>query len=242
MSAGGERPAVPDLAALGRGAWGTFVHGPSRPVLLRVLFAMATANDPSPIWVDLRGPDNAPDLGGPAELGWIPDHNLFIVSASDARPQDAMGNLALWTMIRSDEPDAAVSQLTDFLRLPSAVQEAVSRAGGAGARPMFVVANSDRVRDYYPRDARGVRPIIDAMIHSGVLPLFGSTSPPGAGRMAFDFVFEVRAAGLDEARAGVLFCEKAPPHSGFPEGSSHMLSSFPAIAAALDAQPSRATF
>lgn len=209
VSTSGAPPTL-DFRALAGGPWGTFVYGVSRPLVLRVVYAMAVANDPSPTWVAIRDPHGGRDPASPSELGWIPEDHLFIVSATDAKPQAAATNQALWTVVRSDEPHSVAASFTDFLRLPPAIQVAVSQVQSPRARPVFVIANSDRVRGYYPTEPAGVRPIIEAMLAAGLLPIFAAVGPPGEGRTAFDFVFEVDATDLDAWRSGALICHKAP--------------------------------
>ncbi len=205
-----------DFRALGTGAYGTFLYGESRPLVDRLGYAMARANDPNPTWVDIRDPQGASDVSSPSELGWVAEDHLFFVSPAEARPQDAEANMALWTVVRSDDPEATVGGLTDFLRLPPKVQVAVSRMDASAPRPVFVVANSDRVREYYPKEATGVRPIIDAMLQAGVLPIFAAVGAPGEGRAAFDFVFEVSSPHANDWRAGSLTCHKAPAGTPIP--------------------------
>ncbi|MCI4353569.1 MAG: hypothetical protein L3K14_09365 [Thermoplasmata archaeon] len=232
-----EQPHSLDLARLPGGPFGTFLYGPSRTVLLRVAFAFARANDSRPYWVDVRDPNEFLDPPGPVELGWIPDDHLFVVSRSEAKPQDAVSNLALWTVVRSDEPRSVIGGLTDFLRLPPPIQEALSRYGQESFRPVFVVANTDRVREYYPRNVPGVRAIIEAMIRGGVLPIFASQGLPGPGRLAFDLVFEVTAPDLAHWREGALRCEKAPEGTPFQPAERVPLESMPGVVAALEGRP-----
>ncbi len=229
-------PKALELAAREGSSYGTFLYGPSRTVLLRVAYAFARASDPQPYWVDIRDPNEYLDPPGPVELGWIPDDHLFVVSRSEARPQDAVSNLALWTVVRSDEPRSVIAGLTDFLRLPPVVQDVLSRYGEEFRRPVFVVANTDRVRDYYPRDRVGVRPIVDAMLHSGVVPIFVARGPPGPGRLAFDLVIEVEAPDLVRWREGTLRCERSLNGAPFQQDQRIRLDSFPALAAALQGQ------
>ncbi|MCI4348218.1 MAG: hypothetical protein L3J97_06345 [Thermoplasmata archaeon] len=207
---------------------------------MRVAFALARANDSRPYWVDVRDPNEYLDPPGPVELGWIPDDHLFVVSRSEAKPQDAVSNLALWTVVRSDEPRSVIGGLTDFLRLPPPIQEVLSRYGRESVRPVFVVANTDRVREYYPRNVPGVRAIIEALLRGGVIPIFASLGPPGPGRLAFDLVFEITATDLAHWREGALRCEKSPAGTPFREMETVPLSAIPGVAAALEGRPDEA--
>lgn len=219
---------------LSSGIYGTFLHGKSRTVVLRAAYALARANDSQPYWVDVRDPNDYLDPPGPVEMGWIPDDHLFVVSRSEARPQDAVSNLALWTVVRSDEPRSVIGGLSDFLRLPPQIQELLSQYGRENYRPVFVVANTDRVREHYPRDQTGVRAIVEAMVNGGVTPIFAALDPPGPGRFAFDLVFEIQADDLTHWREGVLLCERSFEGASYEKGQEIPLSSIPGLTDALE--------
>ena len=223
----------PSLSSLSRRAWATFLWGDSRPVLNRVLFAMVQANDSSPYWLDIRGPANVVSEPGPVELGWIPRDRLFVTGeSSDARPQHSGSSPHLSSLVSSDEPPQELSKISDFLRLPPIAQEIVSRVERTQTCHVVAIANSDRVRSEYPMDVEGVRHVIEAFLAAPILPFFCATSPPGPGRWAFDFVFELRAKDLRSWRDGVLVPERAPAGTGFTVGEPIPL---PSIAEVLPA-------
>ena len=231
------RPAGPDLTSLSRGQWAIMITGPSREVLGRCAWALARANDPAPFWLDVREAGGKADPGSPPALGWLNADQLYTVAPTQVRPPSAVGPQVLAQVIRSDEPDSAVAELSEFLRLPSPVQEMIGLHPSGAGRPAFVIANGDRVRSYWPEDPQGVRPILDALLRQGVLPIFTATPPAGPGRMAFDLVFDLRGARPGDWRSGVLFCEKAPPDSTFHTGEATPLGKIPEFVAALEGRP-----
>jgi hypothetical protein len=231
------RPSGPDLSAVGKGPSATILVGPSREVLGRCAWALARANDPTPFWLDIREIGGHPDAGSPPDLGWLNADQLYIVAPTEVRPPSAVGPQVIARVIRSDEPDSAVAELSDFLRLPSPVQEMIGLHTAAVGRPAMVIANGDRVRHYWPEDELGVRPILDALLRHGVLPIFTVTPPAGAGRLAFDFVFDIRGTRPGDWRSGVLYCEKAPEGSAFRIGDSTPLADIPEFVTALEGRP-----
>jgi hypothetical protein len=229
MAASGAGAGGPDLRVLGGEGLGTYLYGPDRPTLLHVAFSLAKLCDSNPYWVDIRDAASSDEPTGPVDMGRIPDDHLYIILEVDARPQNAEANMALWTVVRADESPATVAEFTDFLRLPRLVQEAVSRSRSEGARPVFVFANADHVRPYYPKTAADVRPSIDAIVHAGVTPIFAARGHPGAGRWAFDFVFEVREDSGHDRRRGALYCERAPPGLSVSTGQTIPFSEVPGL-------------
>jgi len=220
----------PSLSSLSRGPWATFIWGDSRAVTNRVLYGMVCANDSSPFWLDIRGSTDVPSEPGPVELGWIPPDRLFLTGEpEEARPQKAVGNQALSTLVRGDEPAQVLAHISDFLRLPPIAQEIVSRLNRTETCHVVAIANGDRVRRDYPTTVEGVRHVIEPFLAAPILPFFSATSPPGAGRWAFDFVFEVRAKDLAHWRKGFLVPEKVPSDVEFTVGRPIQLGSIPQL-------------
>lgn len=234
MTLPGAAGSTSSASRAGLGPRATFLYGAPRTSLNRVAYALARATDPDPTWVDLREGEVPLDPPGPVELGWIPAERLFFVEKSDARPQDALANMGLWTVVRSDEPRAVIAEISDFLRLPDPIQAVVGQLTPRDEPPVLVVANTDRVREHYPRDVGGVRPIVETLLRRGAVPIFAGTPPPGAGRFAFDVVLELEIPNVDRWQEGFLRVEQAPEGSTFRTGSSVPLGEMPLVAAAME--------
>ncbi|MGA8663598.1 MAG: hypothetical protein WB809_00795 [Thermoplasmata archaeon] len=230
-------PLPPDLRAVGAGPWATFLHGSSREVLHRVAYAFGAATHPSLYWVSICEEGIPPMAEDPIRLGWVTEERHYTLATPDARPQDAVANMALGTVLRSDESESNLAEFTDFIRLPGVIQDAVSRSGVDPPRPVLVVADTDRVRSYYPTDVEGVRHVIDPFRRNQMLCIFTAVGSPGAGRMAFDFVFKVQADSLARWRAGQLIVEKAPVGTSFHTGESYVLAQIPGMEAAFENLP-----
>jgi hypothetical protein len=227
-----------DLTAFSRPVGATFLWGNDRPTLLRVLYAIVHANDPEFHWLGIRERNEVPEVPGPVELGWIPETRLFLTrEPTEAEPQDAVANLALWTIVRSDEPETVLARVSDFVRLPPIAQDILSRLGLDDRIHFVAVSNSDRVRRFYPVEPAGVRHVLEAFLNARVIPVFAAQGSPGEGRWAFDFVFEVRAESIARWWEGVLHCEKAPSGSPFRVGESTPLRSIPGIVEAFRDRP-----
>ncbi|MGA8711112.1 MAG: hypothetical protein WB786_07795 [Thermoplasmata archaeon] len=229
-------PATFDFSSLGRGGLSTFLWGESRTVVNRLLFAMVRAVDPEPLWLDLAPHGPPGEEPGPAELGWIPKDRLFLAEDPDlARPQDAVANMALLNVVRADEPASSVAKVADFIRLAPIAQEIISRIGPDSPRHALAVSNSDRVRPDYPHSVEGIQPIVAALLDAPLTPFIAAQGTPGAGRMAFAFVFEVRATDLAHWREGSLVPEKVPSESGIRVGVPIPLRGIRGLGELLDA-------
>ncbi|MGP8110246.1 MAG: hypothetical protein ACLQD9_06025 [Thermoplasmata archaeon] len=233
MSGGASAGTSGGFAGLAGKGCSTFVWGESRAAVNRVLFAVASDIDPDFVWLDIRHPTDESVEPGPVELGWIPNGRLLFTRApSEARPQEPVAPAAIWRIVRSDDPDHEVASYADFLRLPAVTQKIIAGLAPTSGRRALAFANSDRVREFYPRKPEEIRPFLDAELAAGVIPLYGVAGPSGPGRMALDFVLEVRTPDLRHWREGTLMCEKAPPGSAFHRGEQLPLPSIPSVAAA----------
>ena len=228
-----------DLASLGRPGLSTFLWGRSRAVVNRVLYAMVHAADPEPLWLDLSPRRSAEDPG-PVELGWVPRERLFLVEDPYlARPQDAVANLALANVVRADEPESSLERVADFVRLAPIAQEIISRVDPEGPPHALAISNSDDVRADYPHTVEGIRPIVTTLAAAPLIPYIAAQGTPGDGRMAFAFVFEVRAEDVAHWRDGALLPEKVPPESDVRVGVPIPLGNVSGLDRAFGAGPPR---
>jgi len=94
----------------------------------------------------------------------------------------------------------------------------------------LAIANTDRVRREYPTTVEGVRPFVEAFLDAPVIPIFSGQGTPGAGRMAFDFVFQVLARDVEHWSEGSLVPEKAPGVVDLRIGVPIPLANIPGLA------------
>lgn len=228
---GGAPAQAPDLSTLSDGVYSILVHGDDRSAVLRVAYAFALANDPAPFWISIRNPGEVVDPPGPLELGWIPEDRQLLLSRADARLRSDPPSGALRSVVTPDAPRGVLDDLVQFVRLPEAIQRALGRFGGESDRRVFVVANTDRIRDLYPQTPDGVARILQAFLHAGALPLLASIASPPAMQAPFDFVFVVRG-GAPGTPVEIL-CEKAPWSTAFTAGRTYPAQAFPTVTAAL---------
>ncbi len=231
-----------DPRTLTRGPWSTLVWGANRAVVNRILWALVSANDPAAHWLEIRTGEGDPsDREGPADLHWVPAHRLLVArELGSVVPQDAVANLALMTIIRTDEPAHELLRLSDFLRLPSAAQDLISQLGSTAGARSIAISNTDRIREYFPRDSRQMRPVFDRFLESHLHPFFSVVGQGTERRFASDFVFETQAGDLAHWKEGKLLCEKAPKDSSLSAGDSVALEEIPEISAALQGAVARA--
>jgi hypothetical protein len=229
-----------DLTVLRQGPYGTFLWGESRSVLNRVLYAAVRAIDPEPVWLELAAPPAADDEPGPVDLDWIPGDHLFLTDEpAAARPQREIAKVALLNLVRGDEPKESLRRITDFARLPPITQQILSQVRSDDRPRALAVANSDRVRSAYPPTVEGVRPFLASFRDAGVVPVFTSQGTPGAGRMAFDFVFEVRAPDVRHWQSGSLVPERAPGGSRVEVATPIPFREIPQLAGVFGAPPTQ---
>jgi len=217
------------FGVIARGRWATVVHGESWSAVHRVVYAIAGDVDPQFLWLDLRSAEEPADEPGPVELGWIPDSRCLVPKElTELAPRPAADARSLHAVVRSDDREAA--PFSDFMRLPPIKQEIAAGLGADHERRVLVIANAERIRSQYPGDPSAIRPLLDAQLSAGLIPIVGARIRADPARLAFDFVFDVEAPDVAHWREGSLLCEKAPPGTPFHAGERTPLSAVSSIA------------
>jgi len=184
-----------------------FIYGPSRPLVSLALFAFAEATTPDFQWLDIGVPGEERTAFDPVRLGWIPGKRLWKVDRPDAlRPDHPSANLALFTLIRSDESPSALQHLSEFLRLPDTSQKILATRRNDGRPGAIAVTNAHRVMATFPSER--IPPILAVHRDAGFSVFVGYSEVAGAGRSFFDFVFRLDCELIAEWRKGHLVCEK----------------------------------
>ncbi len=195
------------------------IHGPSRPLVNLTLFAFSELTTPRFQWVDIQVPGEPPLATDPVRLGWVPAEQLWTIDRPSAlRPDDLVANLALFSLVRSDEPSSSLVQLTEFLRLPEVSQRILAARPRRGEPGVVAVANAHRVMSAFP--AERVPAILGVHRSSGYSVYIGFAEAPGAGAELFDLVFRLdgeTVAGWKRAR---LTCTKGIRSGPLAEGRS----------------------
>lgn len=206
-----------------------FVYGPSRPLVTLTLFALAEATTPEFQWVDIGVPGEERTAFDPVRLGWVPHERLWHIEHPDAlRPDDLTANLALFGLIRSDEPAATLAHLTEFLRLPETSQRILATRPHDGRPGALAVTNAHRVMAAFPPSR--VPPILAVHRAAGFSVFVGYSESAGPGRNLFDFVFRLDCDHIGEWRKGHLVCEKGIAAGPLRDGRPVALGSIPMLA------------
>lgn len=207
-----------------------FVYGDCRPVVNGVAFAMADMLDLAPFWLEVRDGKGG-DESNAATVGWIPSDRFFISQeGSGLEPNHGIANLALWTIVRSDEPAEELAKLTDFLRLPTLLQEMIGRWTPDSSPRAVVVANAERIKHLFPREPGELRRLLSTILEHSASLVVTHTGQPGDGRFGFNAVFRVHATSFESWNEGTLECEKGRARGPFSIGRPRRLADIPSVA------------
>jgi len=207
-----------------------YVYGDCRPVVNGVAFAMAEMLDLAPLWLEVRDAMDGHDGPSVAEAGWIPPERLFLSEAGfGLEPNDAVANLALGSIVRSDEPAEVLEELTDFLRLPQLVQQAIGAATSESNPRALVVANAERAAQLFPREPGTLRHFVRSILNCSVSLVVAHTGPVPEQNSAFSAGFRVHAPSFATWTVGSLECEKGLTRGPFATGRPRLLSEVPSV-------------
>jgi hypothetical protein len=205
------------------------LYGPSRSLVNLVLYAVAKATSPSFQWVDIQVPGEQRLPADPVGLGWIEDdHRWSVDHPSMLRPDDLAANLALFALVRSDEPSASLVQITDFLRLPEISQRILAVRPVIGTPGVVAVPNAHRVMASFP--AGQVPGILSAHRAAGYSVYVGFAESPGTGAELFDFVFRLDGESLSDWKGSHAICERGNCSGSLGQGAPVDLEEIPAVA------------
>ncbi|HZY71060.1 MAG TPA: hypothetical protein VFF67_08820 [Thermoplasmata archaeon] len=198
-----------------------FISGDSRVGVNRVAWELAQRVNPSYFWLEVGTAEDSVDPDDPVVEGVVPPAQLYrTIPPSDLNPDVAVANLAMWSVIRSDEPAEVIHTLTDFLRLPPIVQEAIGSAPRNGMPGMCVFANGDRVAKQWPDDPSESRRLFEVWTRERVTLACTFVGPNRRDRLECDYVFKFRSGPGGSWRTGSMIYERAPEEVGVRVGES----------------------
>lgn len=203
-----------------RPAYSLCIWGGSREVLNRVLFSVSSELDARALWLEVACGDAGPyPARVPEELRSEPDRRYLCDRTEEIVPGRGALTLVLPGLIRPDERPETLTRVRAFLRLPSAVQEMISRVPEGERGRWLAVSNLDRVSGHFPQSTSDLKVILDAITSTAVSVAVAYTGTAPLPRAAFDFVFELRAPSNRTVHGAVLVCEKAPPGTPVSPGN-----------------------
>jgi hypothetical protein len=205
--------------------------GSSRSLLNWAAYAFAITEDPGFTWVEVRHRGQGPAAGGPLACNMISPERLHVLETNDLPRNDAVSNMAIAGVIRTDEPPDNVRLLVDFLRLPSRIQEVLSSARPDGRPRMLVVSNAHRMATYYPPET--VAPVVRAVVETGVILFMTFADAPSEGHEAFETILHLEGDDPKNWRQSKLRVEKAPSTGPLRAGSEYRLADLEPLAAVL---------
>lgn len=203
------------------------VTGETRGLVNRVAFSMARSLDPAPFWLEIVEHGEDPE---PLRMGWVPTERLYVTERpEDLEPARAVGNLALWGVVRSDEPATLLAQLTDFVRLPPLVQEVLGRTTADSRLRAVAVGNADRIGPLFAQHPEEVAWLVDYLRTSSLCLILASTGYIGPSRTAFDCEFRVIGDSLERWKEATITCDRSRVAGTFSIGRPFPIRAIPGI-------------
>jgi len=203
------------------------VWGVSRRIVNRLVFSMVRSLDATPLWLEVSERGEQPE---PLRLGWVPPERLYVSERpEDLEPARAIGNLALWGIVRSDEPTTLLARLTDFVRLPPLVQQALGGSTPESPLRALAVGNADRVAHLFRERPEELQWLVSYLRQSSLCLVVGANGPPGTGRSAFDCEFHVEGESVMTWREATVICDRSRVGGSYPVGRARRLSEIPGL-------------
>jgi len=193
-------------------------------------FAIAKFADPSFRWMTIRELATEPSV----EEAWV--HRLLpepriLPPFTDAEfvtePRIAKGTFE--SLIRPEGANSERTALDHFFLLPTRLQRILDEDQVPTNPMVVVVANTNRVRQFYPADPDRLRAYTDVFPRNGFSMITTSIPPPYEGRHGFNVVLRLDVDSAEEWRPAQLVVEKGLPSGELRTGatfSSEQLSCY----------------
>jgi hypothetical protein len=193
--------------ALSRRPTTVFLHGPSRDLVDLVTYGLVAWVGTEFSWIDIRLGESPSSATDPVRLGYIPRDRLIVVSHLDEMAPSHVSRDGVRSIIRSDEPLDAMEELSEFVRLPRAVQQALAKTA-PGSRPgIMVLSNAQRLLPLY--NASIVPEVLREVTELGTSIFVSFADEPPLGRSVFDFVLRVTSTGPEQWTDATIEFERA---------------------------------
>ena len=172
-------------------------------------FALAKFVDPSFRWMTIRefgdGTLGRGDLGATASClkpGFFPIHGRRVRDRTP-NPEETFES-----MIRPEGTGAERTALDHFFLLPTRLQRILDEVHAPRGLRSSSVANTNRIRQFYPADPERLRASTDVFPRNGSPMITTSIPPPYEGRHGFNIVLRLDVDSTEEWRMAHLVVEK----------------------------------
>lgn len=212
--------------------------GPDRHLLSLAAFGLARRIAGEFTLVDILDPAHPTERDGIFSL--VPEARRVVVGkAEELVPNEAASNLALFGVLRNDGPPAELERLVDFLWLPAALQEAVSRSGRERRPGPVLLTNGHVLEHVWRSPAEPLRRIFGVLNHEGLTPIVTEVvaaprSVPATA--AYDYVFRLLPKPHRHWKEALLFLERARTRCPIPLGVPLSASAFRPFAEGCEAE------
>ena len=184
-------------------------------------FAIAKFADPAFRWISVRETRDVPA----EEERWVerllPEEQILEpVSPADIGKSPRLARKTFDSMIRTEGAGAERIALDHFFLLPQRLQGIFDEPHPHAGPRAIVVANTNRVRDFYPTDPDRLRVFTEVFPRVGFSIITTSSPPPFRGRYGFDIVLRLDVATASDWRNAHVVVEKGTRSGEFQTGAT----------------------
>ncbi|HKS59839.1 MAG TPA: hypothetical protein VJS68_03575 [Thermoplasmata archaeon] len=195
--------------------WGKDPH-----LLALAAYGVARRVDPDFGLLEMGEPGTTPEFEPVFSLV-PPDRRIRVTDPAQILPNDAASNLALFSVVRTDSPGGDAGRLVDFLWLPGAFQEVVSRIRAAATPGAVISTNLQLLVPHLNDGAAAFRRITEVLNREGVTVVMSYVTsaprldPPPS---IYDYVFRLVRKPHREWGESILYAERASERLELPMG------------------------
>jgi hypothetical protein len=191
-------------------------------------FALAKFIDPSFRWITVRESSTEPS----AEESWIhrlvPEAQIPLpLPVSDLGQGPTVDKPTFESMVRLEGATADKVALDLLLLLPERFQRMLDESVPPNILRAIVVANTNRVRAFYPQDPGRLRGLMEIFPRHGISIITTSMPPPFEGRYGYSVSLRLDVESAETWRIAQLVVEKGLPSGEFSTGRTISCNDLP---------------
>jgi len=198
-----------------------YVWSRSRRASHVMAFAVAKFIDPSFRWITVRELAAEPSV----EESWVrrllPETRVPApISVADLGEGPRVSRETFDSLIRPEGATADRIALDHFLLLPPRIQRILDESDSPSGPRVVVVANTNRIRMFYPADPGRLRAMMDVFPRHGLSVITTSIPPPYEGRYGYSIALRLDVESAEEWRTAHLVVEKGLPSGELRTGTT----------------------
>ncbi|HYB79062.1 MAG TPA: hypothetical protein VEG66_04795 [Thermoplasmata archaeon] len=174
-------------------------------------WALAHRIDAEPYWLQIELASELHDAAEYSIVDQVPSEHRFLLHPEEMAPQTGASNVATWFLRTDVGAGERLHHLADFTRLPLLAQQLLEGRSAYSPTKALVIANSNELEGFYPQEAGGIRPFIEAINEYATTLILTTSVNPSPNAQDLDYLFHLTEIDRGNRKVARVICEQGAP-------------------------------